>query len=166
MIPKRDAVVLFKAREGLFSSKKGRCQEVLLSDIHGMHDYVLCASVTSEHFFQGECKPDVAASGPRVFKEELLVLAARIRIQLAFQLLHQYLMTPSHPRLPKLTPTPHFHVAAQRLQRVSADVMMSESDRAFIQRCLQDCLWRVCNKLWYFCYGRKVLQVILHRAGQ
>ncbi|XP_044075098.1 glutamate-rich protein 6 [Siniperca chuatsi] len=87
---------------------------------------------------QSECKTDGAASGP-VLKEELLVLAARIRIRLAIQHLHQYLTTPSHPRLPKTTQAPHLHVVAQRLLEVSADVM-SESERAFIHRCLRDCL--------------------------
>ncbi|XP_029309937.1 glutamate-rich protein 6 [Cottoperca gobio] len=89
---------------------------------------------------QGECKTDEAASGPSVIKEELFVLAARIRIHLAIQHLHLYLMTPSRPRLPKTTQTPHLHVVAQRLLEVSADVTMSERERFFIQRCLQDCL--------------------------
>ncbi|XP_042353443.1 LOW QUALITY PROTEIN: glutamate-rich protein 6-like [Plectropomus leopardus] len=89
---------------------------------------------------QGECKTDMAVSGPSVLKEELFVLAARIRINLAIQHLHQCLMTPSHPRLPKTTQAPHLHVVAQRLLEVSADVMMSDSERAFICRCLQDYL--------------------------
>lgn len=88
---------------------------------------------------QGECQTDGAASGPSVLKEELLLLAAKIRIQLAFQHLHQYLRLPSHPPLPKSTQASHLHVVAQRLLDVSAGVM-SESEQAFIHRCLQECL--------------------------
>ncbi|XP_049931079.1 glutamate-rich protein 6 [Epinephelus moara] len=89
---------------------------------------------------QGECKTNTAASGPPVLKEELFVFAARIRINLAIKHLHQCLMTPSHPRLLKTTQAPHLHGVAQSLLEVSANVMMSESERAFIYRCLQDCL--------------------------
>ncbi|XP_027141487.1 glutamate-rich protein 6 isoform X2 [Larimichthys crocea] len=88
---------------------------------------------------QDECPTDGAASGPSVLKEELLLLAAKIRIQLAFQHLHQYLRLPSHPLLPKSTQASHLHVVAQRLLDVSAGVM-SESEQAFIHRCLQECL--------------------------
>ncbi|XP_051258730.1 glutamate-rich protein 6 isoform X2 [Dicentrarchus labrax] len=90
--------------------------------------------------FSAECKTDEAASGPSVLKEELFVLAARIRIHLAIQHLHQYLTTPSHPRLPKTTQASRLHVVAQRILEVSADSTMSESERAFISKCLQDCL--------------------------
>ncbi|TKS79879.1 Glutamate-rich protein 6 [Collichthys lucidus] len=89
---------------------------------------------------QGECQTDGAASGPSVLKEELLLLAAKIRIQLAFRHLHQYLRLPSHPPLPKSTQAPHLHTVAQRLLDVSAGVMMSQSEQAFIHRCLQECL--------------------------
>ncbi|XP_041804918.1 glutamate-rich protein 6 [Chelmon rostratus] len=89
---------------------------------------------------QGGCKKNKAASGPSILKEELLVLAARVRIHLAFQHLHQCLTTPTRPWLPKTTRTPRLHVVAQRLLSVSAGVMMSDSDRDFIHRCLRDCL--------------------------
>ncbi|KAF1383880.1 hypothetical protein PFLUV_G00136430 [Perca fluviatilis] len=49
---------------------------------------------------QGECRTDGSSSGPSVLKEELFVLAARIRINTALRHLNQCLMTPSHPRLP------------------------------------------------------------------
>ncbi|XP_070700988.1 glutamate-rich protein 6 [Pempheris klunzingeri] len=52
---------------------------------------------------QGECKTDGAAPGPSVFKEELLLLASKIRIHQAIQHLHQYLTAPSSPLLPKTT---------------------------------------------------------------
>ncbi|KAK2895299.1 hypothetical protein Q8A73_014787 [Channa argus] len=56
---------------------------------------------------QGESKTDGPEAGPSVLKEELLLLAARIRIHLAIQDLHQYLKTPYHPRVPKATnPSP------------------------------------------------------------
>ncbi|XP_076601179.1 glutamate-rich protein 6 [Chaetodon auriga] len=87
---------------------------------------------------QGECTKTNTASGPSVLKEELLLMAARFRIHLAFQHLHQYMRTPTYPWLPKTTQTPHLHVGAQRLLAVSAGVMMSDSDRDFIHRYLQD----------------------------
>ncbi|XP_022610901.1 glutamate-rich protein 6-like isoform X1 [Seriola dumerili] len=87
---------------------------------------------------QGESKTDGAAPGPSVMKEELFVLAARTRIHLVIQHLHQYLMTPSHPQLPKTTQAPHLHVVAQKLLEVSAHVTMNDRERAFIQKCLQD----------------------------
>jgi len=82
--------------------------------------------------------------------EELFVLAARIRIHLVIQHLHQYLMTPSHPQLHKTTQAPHLHAVAQRLLEVSAHVMMNDRERAFIHKCLQDCLWYPPNEstLW------------------
>ncbi|KAM8726906.1 glutamate-rich protein 6 [Acanthopagrus schlegelii] len=89
---------------------------------------------------QDDCKTNMAASGPSLLKEELFVSAARIRIHLAFLQLHQFLRTPSHPRLPKTSQVRHLLAVAQRLVAVSADVMMSERDRAFIHRCLRDCL--------------------------
>ncbi|XP_035860711.1 uncharacterized protein LOC116037392 [Sander lucioperca] len=55
---------------------------------------------------QGQCKTDWSNSGPSVLKEELFVLAARIRINTALRHLNQYLMTPSHPQLPKTSPSP------------------------------------------------------------
>ncbi|XP_071347367.1 uncharacterized protein [Trachinotus anak] len=67
---------------------------------------------------QGESKTDGPALGPSVMVEELFVLAARIRIHLVIQHLHQYLMTPSHPQLHKTTQAPHLHAVAQRLLEV------------------------------------------------
>ncbi|XP_040911124.1 glutamate-rich protein 6 [Toxotes jaculatrix] len=89
---------------------------------------------------QGGSKADGPASGPSVIKEELLVLAARLRIHVAIRHLHQYLMTPSRPLLPKTAQAPHLHGAAQRILEVSAHTMMSDSERAFILKCLQDCI--------------------------
>ncbi|KAL3988467.1 C-reactive protein [Sarotherodon galilaeus] len=84
---------------------------------------------------QGE---HVHTSGSSVSKDELLALAAKIRIHAAIQHLHQYLTTPLHP--PKLkTPAHHLQVTAQRLLKVSDDIMMNDRDKAFILKCLQDC---------------------------
>nr|XP_046264064.1 glutamate-rich protein 6 isoform X2 [Scatophagus argus]XP_046264065.1 glutamate-rich protein 6 isoform X2 [Scatophagus argus] len=87
---------------------------------------------------QGECKTDRAASGPSVSKWDLLESAARIRAHLAIQRLHQFLSMPSHPRPPKTKEALRLHAEAHRLLAASADVMMSDSDRAFVHRCLQD----------------------------
>ncbi|KAI3374972.1 hypothetical protein L3Q82_021497, partial [Scortum barcoo] len=64
---------------------------------------------------QGDCKTDRTTSGASVIKEELFVLAGRIRIHLAIQHLHQYLTTPSYPRLPMTTQAPRLSIVAQRL---------------------------------------------------
>ncbi|XP_042283667.1 glutamate-rich protein 6 isoform X1 [Thunnus maccoyii] len=89
---------------------------------------------------QCKCTSDGPVSGPSVLKEELLVLAARIKLHLVIRHLHQNLMAPSNPRLPKTTLAPSVHVFARRLLEVSTNVMMSESEKAFICRCLQDCV--------------------------
>ncbi|KAK5859947.1 hypothetical protein PBY51_021462 [Eleginops maclovinus] len=52
---------------------------------------------------QCECTTGSDASGPSTSKEELYVLEARARIHQAFQNLHQYMTTPSHPHLLKTT---------------------------------------------------------------
>nr|XP_029134143.1 uncharacterized protein LOC109987890 [Labrus bergylta] len=86
---------------------------------------------------QASCETNMASSGPSVLKEELFVLAARIRMHLPIQQLHQDLITPSHPRLPKTTKASRQHVLANKLLEVGADVIMSESERDFIHWCLQ-----------------------------
>ncbi|XP_047446285.1 glutamate-rich protein 6 isoform X2 [Mugil cephalus] len=88
---------------------------------------------------QGECKGHEHVSGASLQKEELFVLAAKIRIHMAFQHLHLHLLTQSHPQPPKAALTPHLQVAARKILEASTDVEMSDSDRAFIHRCLQDC---------------------------
>ncbi|XP_034412138.1 glutamate-rich protein 6 [Cyclopterus lumpus] len=88
---------------------------------------------------EDECKI-VGAAPEAVLKEDLFVKAARIRINLVIQHLHQYLLTPSCAQLPKTKQAAHLRVVAQRLLEVSADVMMGESERTFIHRCLHSCL--------------------------
>ncbi|XP_026169086.1 glutamate-rich protein 6 [Mastacembelus armatus] len=85
-------------------------------------------------------KTDQPASGPPISKEELFVSASRIRFNLAIQRLHQYLVTPSHPQLSKAIHASHLHVVSKRLLEDSTRVVMSDSERAYIQNCLQGCL--------------------------
>nr|XP_020451519.1 glutamate-rich protein 6-like [Monopterus albus] len=85
---------------------------------------------------QGESKTAQPASGPSVLKEELFLLVARTRIQLTIQTLHRCLMTPSNPRPLNIAQAPHLRVVAQRLLEVSTHVVMSDTERAFIQKCL------------------------------
>ncbi|XP_030017130.1 glutamate-rich protein 6 [Sphaeramia orbicularis] len=88
---------------------------------------------------QEECKSDGCAAGPSVLKEELMALAAQMKMRLLLQHLHQYLTTPSHPKLPNLTPPPHPHVVTQRLLEESKGAKMSEREKEFIHGCLQFC---------------------------
>ncbi|KAM4552200.1 glutamate-rich protein 6 [Odontesthes bonariensis] len=83
----------------------------------------------------GEHKtPGLRSSVP---KEELQVLAAKIRIHMTLKHLQQCLRTPFQPRVPKSILTPQLHAAAWRLLN-SADVTLTTSDREFIHRCLKD----------------------------
>ncbi|XP_071781185.2 uncharacterized protein LOC139931550 [Centroberyx gerrardi] len=78
------------------------------------------------------------ASGPSISKEELFVSAGRIRVHLAIKRLHQCLQTPSSLRPVRDTLAPRLNVIIRRLLEVSDVVRMSERERAFIHRCLQD----------------------------
>ncbi|KAG7229309.1 hypothetical protein INR49_012967, partial [Caranx melampygus] len=69
---------------------------------------------------QGESTTDGPPPGPPVLKEELFVLAARVKIHMVIQQLHQCMIMPSNPLLPKITQAPHLHVAAQRLLEANA----------------------------------------------
>ncbi|CAJ1072201.1 glutamate-rich protein 6 isoform X1 [Xyrichtys novacula] len=86
---------------------------------------------------QAQCETNMASSGPSVLKEELFVLAARIRMQLPILHLHRDLTTPSEPLLKKTSQASLHHAVAQKLLEVSATVMMSESERDFIHSCLE-----------------------------
>lgn len=98
---------------------------------------------------QNECKT-VWAAPPGPLKEDLFVKAARIRIQLLLQNMHQILLTPSCARLPKTKLAAQRRAEAQKLLEVTADVMMEESERDFIHRCLHSCLWCTIIKYKYF----------------
>ncbi|XP_068427377.1 glutamate-rich protein 6 [Clinocottus analis] len=87
---------------------------------------------------QHEC--DMAPAGAALFKEDLFVKVARIRICLVIQQLHQYLLTPSCARLPKIKQAAHLRVVAQQLLDISTDVTMGENERTFIQSSLHSCL--------------------------
>ncbi|KAF7652961.1 hypothetical protein LDENG_00088820 [Lucifuga dentata] len=87
---------------------------------------------------QVECKRNEAASGLLVMKEELFLLAGRIRVHLAIQRLQQLLMTSSNPRPLKTTVAPPLLAVIHRLLEVSNDVVMTEREQVFIKGCLQD----------------------------
>ncbi|XP_041660202.1 glutamate-rich protein 6 [Cheilinus undulatus] len=82
---------------------------------------------------QAACGTIKASPGASVLKEELFVLAARIKLHLP---IHHDLIRPSNHLL-QTTKASRHHAVAQRLLEVSADVIMSESERDFIHRCLQ-----------------------------
>lgn len=124
---------------------------IIYYEFHYLFDIMWCKNrylksvfqkLLKQVFFstQDEWKPVGAVSGPSVLQEELFVSAAQIRIHLAFQHLHKCLRTPSHPWPPKTRHASHLRFVSQRLLASSRDATMSESDRAFIYRCLQDCL--------------------------
>ncbi|XP_053186692.1 glutamate-rich protein 6 [Scomber japonicus] len=87
---------------------------------------------------QCKCTSERPTAGKSILKEEVLVLAARIKIHMVIQHLHQSLTGHSHSQLLKTTLAPSLQVFARKLLKISANVMMSESDKAFIHKCLQD----------------------------
>ncbi|XP_029929912.1 glutamate-rich protein 6 [Myripristis murdjan] len=89
---------------------------------------------------KGNCRRDKPASGPSITKEELFLLAGKIRVHQAFKRLHQCLRTPSNLRPLKATHVHCLGIRIQRLLEVSDIIEMSETERAFIHRCLKDCL--------------------------
>lgn len=96
----------------------------------------------AEHF-KGNCKETkevISASRPILLKDELIALAARLKMHLLIQHVHQYMMTPSHPKLPNATLAPRLHLLAQNLLKVGKKVKMSEDDVEFLHGCLRDCL--------------------------
>lgn len=92
---------------------------------------------------KGNCKETkevISASRPILLKDELIALAARLKMHLLIQHVHQYMMTPSHPKLPNATLAPRLHLLAQNLLKVGKKVKMSEDDVEFLHGCLRDCL--------------------------
>ncbi|XP_037837972.1 glutamate-rich protein 6 isoform X3 [Kryptolebias marmoratus] len=85
---------------------------------------------------QGECK--ASSSRSSASKEEVFLLASKIRINLAIQQLHHFLTAPSRSRAPKMKLAPHLRAAAQKLLEDGADEETSDRDTAFIHRCLQE----------------------------
>ncbi|XP_037132396.1 uncharacterized protein LOC119137289 [Syngnathus acus] len=86
---------------------------------------------------QCKCTREMPTSGPLLLKDELFVLAARVKIHLCIQHLNWSLPRPLHQ---KITPTQSIRVFGKKLLEVSTKVLMSQHERAFIRGCLQDCL--------------------------
>ncbi|XP_061653590.1 glutamate-rich protein 6 [Phyllopteryx taeniolatus] len=86
---------------------------------------------------QCKCTRQMPTSGPSLLKDELFVLAARVKIHLCIQHLNWSLLTPLHQ---KSTPPPSIRVFGKKLLEISTNVLMSQHERAFIRGCLQDCL--------------------------
>ncbi|XP_051943249.1 glutamate-rich protein 6 isoform X2 [Hippocampus zosterae] len=86
---------------------------------------------------QCKCTRETPAGEPSLLKDELFVLAARVKIHLCIQHLNWSLLTPLHQ---KSTPAQSIRVFGKKLLEVSTNVLMSQHERAFIRGCLQDCL--------------------------
>ncbi|XP_077370991.1 glutamate-rich protein 6 [Festucalex cinctus] len=86
---------------------------------------------------QCKCTREMPTSGPTLLKDELFVLAARVKIHLCIQHLNWSLLTPLRQ---KSTPAHSIRVFGKKLLEVSTNVLMSQHERAFIRGCLQDCL--------------------------
>ncbi|XP_075877451.1 uncharacterized protein LOC142885153 isoform X2 [Nelusetta ayraudi] len=91
------------------------------------------------------CPPDECLAmddipRPSMCKEELFVLAVRVRFHLAFHYLQLCVKIPTYPRPPMNTQSPHLLMVSKRILTSSAHILMGASDRAFIYQCLQDCL--------------------------
>lgn len=86
---------------------------------------------------QCKCTREMPAGEPSLLKDELFVLAARVKIHLCIQHLNWSLLTPLHQ---KSTPAQSIRVFGKKLLEVSTNVLMSQHERTFIRGCLQDCL--------------------------
>ncbi|XP_072544480.1 glutamate-rich protein 6 isoform X2 [Salminus brasiliensis] len=94
-------------------------------------------------FSVGSCvKPKAYASpprGPSLCKEELILLACRLHLRLTLTRLRWCHRFPSSPRHRNVKPPPVLLSLARRLLSLSHSVPMKDTDRTFIQHCLQDC---------------------------
>ncbi|XP_077471776.1 uncharacterized protein LOC144085949 [Stigmatopora argus] len=81
---------------------------------------------------QCKCTKEMPTGGVSLLKDELFVLAARVKIHLSIQHLNWSLLTPLHQR--------SIRVFGKKLLDVSNNVLMSQRERAFIRGCLQECL--------------------------
>ncbi|XP_061777081.1 glutamate-rich protein 6 [Nerophis ophidion] len=86
---------------------------------------------------QCKCTKARPSRGLSVLKDELFVMAARIKIHLCIYHLNWSLIAPLHQ---KTVPSPSIRAFGKRLLEVSANMLMSQHERIFIQGCLQDCL--------------------------
>ncbi|XP_034147409.1 glutamate-rich protein 6 [Esox lucius] len=80
------------------------------------------------------------APGSLTSKEELFLMAGRFEVHQIIRHLHQCLRSPSNPRRRRAAPTLSLLSLAKRLLNLSCSIQLEESERAFVQRCLQDCL--------------------------
>lgn len=98
--------------------------------------------ITLQNFFssQAECDQNITCPAPSVLKEELFVLAARLRWHLPIQDLLPHLTTTSNLQLKKTTQSAHHYAVAQKILKASANVMMSQSEKDFIHLCLEEYL--------------------------
>ncbi|XP_077580619.1 glutamate-rich protein 6 [Stigmatopora nigra] len=81
---------------------------------------------------QCKCTKEMPTGGVSLLKDELFVLAARVKIHLSIQHLNWSHLTPLHQR--------SIRVFGKKLLEVSNNVLMSQHERAFIRGCLQECL--------------------------
>lgn len=89
---------------------------------------------------QDECLAIDDIPRPPMCKEELFVMAVRVRFHLAFHYFQLCVKIPTYPRLPKNTQSPHLLMVSKRILTSSAQILMGASDRAFIYQCLQECM--------------------------
>ncbi|XP_022533549.1 glutamate-rich protein 6 isoform X2 [Astyanax mexicanus] len=76
---------------------------------------------------------------PSLCKEELFLLACRVHLQLTLTRLRWCQRFPSSSRVHNIKPPPVLLSLAQRLLSLSHNVPMKDTERTFIQHCLQDC---------------------------
>ncbi|XP_035280025.1 glutamate-rich protein 6 isoform X2 [Anguilla anguilla] len=79
-------------------------------------------------------------NGQSISREEVFLLAGRVRLHRTLGLLHHCLRLPSNPRPPATRLPPSLVSLAKALLELSQRLQMEERDRAFIRACLQDCL--------------------------
>ncbi|XP_055007751.1 glutamate-rich protein 6 isoform X2 [Boleophthalmus pectinirostris] len=84
---------------------------------------------------KGNCKE--VLTPPTFGKDELIVLAYKIKTEHLIQKIHQLMCTSTLPVLPNAAPTPHLHRLAHKLLKLAEKVPMSKKDSDFLQSCLK-----------------------------
>ncbi|KAL7876590.1 hypothetical protein AOLI_G00115530 [Acnodon oligacanthus] len=101
------------------------------------------ASGQQARFSVGSCvKPkdyDSLRRGPSPCEEELILLACQFYLRLTLTRLRWCHRFPSSPRHRNIKPSPVLLSLAKKLLSVSHNMHMKDTDRTFIQHCLQDC---------------------------
>lgn len=105
------------------------------------------ASGRQARFSVGACvqqpadhKGAVPARGPPISRDELFLIAGRIGVHLGIRRLQLCLLAPSSSRPPRLRLASGVLSLARRLLDWSGRLGLKERERAFVHRCLQDCL--------------------------